>query len=75
MSHLQFIELPYEGKTLILDVCTADGEEELGFIKWHAPWRQYIFEPNEDTIFSHDCLQEIVDKIKALMAQRKVKKG
>lgn len=43
----------------------------LGIVQWNAPWRQYVFEPNECCIFSADCLADIQDFIGQLMAERK----
>lgn len=43
----------------------------LGIIKWHGAWRQYIFEPEADTIWSHDCLEDVQKFILHLMEERK----
>jgi hypothetical protein len=32
----------------------------LGEAKWFLPWRCFVFEPAEQTAFSHDCLAAIV---------------
>lgn len=31
----------------------------LGIIKWHGPWRQYVFHPATDTLFNAGCLAVI----------------
>lgn len=33
--------------------------ELLGIIKWNGRWRQYVFEPKKDTMWSHGCLAEV----------------
>lgn len=39
----------------------------LGRIKWHGPWRQYVFVPQmiDQTIYSAGCLTDIADFIVA----------
>ena len=43
----------------------------LGIIKWYSLWRQYCFFPDANTIYSQDCLRDIVNFIKKLMKERK----
>lgn len=31
----------------------------LGHIRWFAPWRQYVFYPSIDTLYSVGCLRDI----------------
>lgn len=45
--------------------------EVLGQIYWYGPWRQYIFEPLEETIWSKGCMQQVQDFLKELMDARK----
>src|SRR4030042_2753583 len=45
--------------------------EGLGFIKWYAPWRQYCFFPEPETIWSKGCLKEINKYITQLMDAHK----
>lgn len=43
-----------------------DGEEYLGLIKWYGGFRQYVFYPDHDTMWSKGCLELInnfLDKI------------
>ena len=34
---------------------------QLGLVKWYGAWRQYVFYPECDTIFSSGCLTDIVN--------------
>jgi hypothetical protein len=43
----------------------------LGYIDWYPRWRQYIFEPDWDTVFSFDCLQGIAARVQSLTAELK----
>lgn len=31
----------------------------IGFIEYYAPWRQYVYAPSSDTIYSAGCLYDI----------------
>lgn len=33
----------------------------LGLIKWSGRWRQYVFEPEKDTMWSSGCMKGIVE--------------
>jgi hypothetical protein len=35
----------------------------LGEIKWEFGWRQYVFAPSMDTIFSVGCMEDIISFI------------
>ena len=45
-------------------VLVFNKKEFLGFIEYYPKWKQYIFEPALNTIYSFECLQDIIDKIK-----------
>lgn len=32
----------------------------LGMVEWYRPWKQYIFNAHDDSLFSADCLQDII---------------
>ena len=40
--------------------------DELGWIEWYKPWKQYCFCPATGTVFSGSCLADIIDFIKQL---------
>ena len=31
----------------------------LGHVEWYPRWRQYVFSPEPNSVFSHDCLAEL----------------
>lgn len=43
----------------------------LGEIKWECGWRQYVFMPSMDTIFSVGCMQDIISFISELQEERR----
>jgi hypothetical protein len=61
-------------KTKLFVVVNKSSITGIGCIKWYAPWRQYCFFPNEGTVYSAGCLDDISDFIGSLMAERKQKK-
>lgn len=46
------------GKTKIWDVCSRTNQI-LGLIFWYAPWRKYVFGPENGTVFDEKCLIDI----------------
>jgi hypothetical protein len=71
MSNLRFELYKTLPKTKVFTVISNHGDIELGRIGWYPQWRQYVFIPFNDTIYSYDCMEEIVDKIKQLKEDRK----
>jgi hypothetical protein len=69
---IRFVEQPNVGKkTRIFLVENTQHGSLLGWIHWYGPWRQYCFLPQDNTIFSIGCLQDIQDFIKQLVEERK----
>ena len=58
-------------KTEVYAVMTKDNEVALGIIKWYAPWRQYTYFPDDNTIYSKGCMEDINDFIGKIMELRK----
>lgn len=73
-KYIRFNEVNNPGKkTRIFEVINLSGDYILGFIHWYTAWRQYIFEPLENTVYSSDCLIEIQNEIKKLNYEQKNK--
>lgn len=58
------------GKTGLYEVVNAKSEILLGNIKWHGPWRQYVFFPQADCLFSAGCLNDIGNSLDLLKSER-----
>lgn len=41
----------------------------LGYVEWYKPWKQYVFQPQQDTEFSPDCLRALAKFMEAPDAQ------
>ena len=70
-KYITMIKAEDKPKTSVFAVMTKDQEVTLGIIKWYAPWRQYCFIPDDNTIYSKGCMTDINDFITRLMDMRK----
>lgn len=64
-TYVKFVDIPSSQGAGGVEVTTLDGGS-LGHIGWYNRWRQFVFVPQDDTIFSHDCLEDIAAKVTAL---------
>ena len=71
-KYLDFVETSdlLKRKTKTFRVYNVKTGDFLGMIKWNNGWRQYCFYPDEETVWSKGCLEEINDTIKHLMTLR-----
>ena len=61
-NHLLFSEIIGEGKkTKVVIVMPLDSCDDvaLGTIGFRPQWRRYVFYPNGDCLFDHECLEDI----------------
>jgi hypothetical protein len=59
-----------QGKPAFAVISTTHGDE-LGGVAWYPRWRQFIFVPYADTIWSEDCLAAVREKVLAMTAAAK----
>lgn len=71
-KYLRFNLIRDTGKTQLYEVVSAHRGTVLGRISWYGPWRQYIFEPELDTIWNKECLQDLVGELDRLMEARRL---
>ena len=69
--YLEFSIAEQKPKTKIICVESKTRGDVLGEIKWFGKWRQYAFFPEPGTVFNIECLNDIVNKIKELMDERR----
>lgn len=65
-SYLQFIDAPTKTKTTVLVILSRRTAKQLGVIKFNPQWRQFVFFPDNMTIWSDGCLEEIKWQIRRL---------
>ena len=70
-KYLEFSIIEKKPKTDKIAIESKMTGHRLGIIMWYAPWRQYAFFPNIDTIFNTECLNDIQIHMKTIMEERK----
>lgn len=78
-KHLFFCENNQITKRETKEIAVISGHdgEQLGYIFWYYPWRQYVFEPfgcehcGGVKIWSWACLKELSDFIFNMMQERR----
>lgn len=72
-SYQFFDILQYDdtGKTEKWVVLKKGGDVALGEIRWFSRWRRYCFFPDYGTVFSTDCLEDIISFIESEMEKRR----
>lgn len=57
--HLTFLKcVPVKGRKT--DIYGVDGPSaSLGEVRWHAPWRRYVFHPYPSTLYDPLCMESI----------------
>lgn len=65
-KYISFKQFPNPGKkTKTWGVySTASFQDPVGVIKWHGPWRKYVFFPSEFCLFDSNCLDLISEFLK-----------
>lgn len=61
-QYLVFVEIPqsvHGGKTRRWRVESKNSGTLLGRISWYGPWRNFVFYPEDDTLFNVGCLMDI----------------
>lgn len=70
-EYVHFVKVDDKPKTSVWRCQNIKGEDELGIVKWYAPWRQYCYFPTVQAVYSAGCLADIKDFISSEMKKRK----
>lgn len=62
-------------KTRRWDVINIRTQEVAGEIQWYGGFRKYVFFPEDDCFFDHDCLELIAGFLKVQMQTYRESKG
>jgi len=74
-SEYMFVELiEQKPRTDVYALYSKHGMNRLGTVKWYAPWRQYCFFPEELTVWSKSCLDEVNRFVQDLMREWRKRK-
>lgn len=74
-SYVDFELVERKPKTNVYNVFSKNHGDLLGRIFWYGPWRQYVFEPLDGTLWSRGCLGEIKQFLTELMEERNAKQN
>lgn len=74
-KYLEFVEVPWEGKTRRFNILSKRNGEIIGRIQWYPQWRQYTFDPGFPTTWNVGCLNDIIKVIESLMREREWNKA
>ncbi len=70
-KYIQFELVKQKPKTLVYDILNSQSLDKIGTIKWYTNWRQYVFFPVDECIFSIGCLNDIIDFTKKVQNNHK----
>jgi len=58
-KYINFIKVADKPKTSVWHCNSNSGDYIIGIVKWNPGWRQYCFFPENETVFSNGCMQDI----------------
>lgn len=64
-EYLKFVDrgdLAARRKTRVVEVVSVSSNKTLGWIKWFGQWRQYVFLPEQGTLWNPDCLRQLASE-------------
>jgi hypothetical protein len=75
MKHIIFeaMNTPKGNRKPRLSIRSKHNDCGLGVIEWFSSWKQYVFSPDDNTIYSADCLAEIGNKLIELSGNKTLK--
>lgn len=65
-QYIHFVKIADKPKTSIWSCKNSHHGNELGRIQWYGPWRQYVYSPTVQAVYSIGCLVDIADFIQQL---------
>ena len=76
MSYIVFkaASVPKSYVTKVWSVESKSSEFKLGQIKWFAAWRRYCFYPRPGTVWSPDCLRDVLEFCEKQTEARKLER-
>lgn len=73
-SYVRFIESLEQGtpKTRFWHVWNTS-EVHLGVVQWFNRWRQYVYAPLDETVYSSGCMREILEFVERANQEHRAK--
>ncbi|MFA5187516.1 MAG: hypothetical protein WC551_13635 [Patescibacteria group bacterium] len=64
-KYIKFDEvIPHPGG--MWEICEKRMGYRLGGIEWYAPWRRYVASFSENSVWSEDCLADVIEFMRGL---------
>jgi len=73
-EYIRIVEVEKKPKTSVYQVINKRYGDVLGIIRWHGPWRRYILDIQEQTLWNDGCLKEVTGFMVGLKLGRKLVK-
>tara|TARA_Y100001935_G_C17159734_1_gene434675 strand:- start:335 stop:589 length:255 start_codon:yes stop_codon:yes gene_type:complete len=74
IGYIKFIEqIKTSRKTKVWHVQSKHDGSILGCVKWHSPWRRYVYQAHGDTLYDKACLTVIAAFCDAKTLEQKEK--
>ena len=70
---IRFEKVRDTGKTEIWDVINKSSSNSIATIAWYGPWRQYVVQPADNTVWNDGCLKSVVEFLGQLNAEHKAR--
>ncbi|KKK99137.1 hypothetical protein LCGC14_2635780, partial [marine sediment metagenome] len=70
-KYVHFVKTEDKPKTFVWSCRNNNSDDELGVVKWYAPWRSYCYFPTVQAVYSEGCLVDIRRFITEQMKARK----
>lgn len=70
-EHIYFKLKEKKPKTSVYACHNKKSGIKLGEVLWYSSWRQYCFLPTTEIVFSSGCMNDVIDFISQLEAERK----
>jgi hypothetical protein len=74
MKYIEFNLVEQKPKTSVYAIRNVKSQTIIGWLKWHPSWRQYCFFPEQNTVFSYGCLNDIIEQVNLLKKTREANK-
>lgn len=74
-EYIYFKLKEHKPKTEVYSVLTRSHDELIGEMRYFAKWRQYCFFPIKDTVYSKECLGDLLLFIQDVLEREGKKEG
>lgn len=70
-KYIHFVKVRDDNGIKVWSCRNNHSGEELGTVVYYDPWRQYVYQPTVQAVYSEGCLTDIADFLKQLKGENK----